>query len=87
MIEVQTSASSALFGGHGHTSVSRGLGEFQARRPVLITSTGETVLALPSRASTASGFLNSWRFVNRLCRDSSLRNGAHSRWASTRRRQ
>jgi GTP cyclohydrolase II len=47
MIEVRTSASSALFGGHGHTSVSRGLGEFQARRPVLITSTGETVLALP----------------------------------------
>ena len=47
MIEVQTGASSALFGGPGHTSVSRGLGEFQARRPVLITAMGETVLALP----------------------------------------
>ncbi len=30
MIEVQTGTSSALFGGPGHTSVSRGLGEFQA---------------------------------------------------------
>jgi GTP cyclohydrolase II len=47
MIEVQTGTSSALFGGPGHTSVSRGLGEFQARRPVLITAIGETVLALP----------------------------------------
>jgi GTP cyclohydrolase II len=47
MIEVQTGANSALFGGRGHTSVSRGLGEFQARRPVLITATGESVLALP----------------------------------------
>src|SRR4029079_12832030 len=36
MIEVQTGASSALFGGQGHTSVSRGLGEFQGGRPVLI---------------------------------------------------
>jgi GTP cyclohydrolase II len=47
MIEVQTDTGSALFGGRGHTSVSRGLGEFQARRPVLITARGETVLALP----------------------------------------
>lgn len=47
MIEVQTGASSALFGAPGHTSVSRGLGEFQARRPVLITAMDETVLALP----------------------------------------
>ena len=47
MSEVQTAASSALFGSRGHTSVSRGLGEFQGRRPVLITATGEAVLALP----------------------------------------
>jgi GTP cyclohydrolase II len=47
MSDIQTGASSALFGGRGHTSVSRGLGEFHARRPVLITSEGEAVLALP----------------------------------------
>ncbi len=47
MSEVQTAASSALFGSRGHTSVSRGLGEFQGRRPVLITATGEALLALP----------------------------------------
>jgi GTP cyclohydrolase II len=47
MSDVQTGASSALFGSRGHTSVSRGLGEFQARRPVLITATEEAVLALP----------------------------------------
>ncbi len=47
MGDVQTGASSALFGARGHTSVSRGLGEFHGRRPVLITATGESVLALP----------------------------------------
>lgn len=47
MSKVQTGASSALFGSRGHTSVCRGLGEFQGRRPVLITSSGEAVLALP----------------------------------------
>jgi GTP cyclohydrolase II len=47
MIDVQTGASSALFGEKGHTSVSRGLGEFHARRPVLFTATGEAMLALP----------------------------------------
>jgi GTP cyclohydrolase II len=47
MTEVQRGASSALFGSRGHTSVSRGLGEFHARRPVLITAKGEAVLALP----------------------------------------
>ncbi len=47
MSKVQTAASSALFGSRGHTSVSRGLGEFQGRRPVLITATGEAVLAMP----------------------------------------
>jgi GTP cyclohydrolase II len=47
MSEVETGASSALFGRWGHTSVSRGLGEFQARRPVLITAEDKAVLALP----------------------------------------
>jgi hypothetical protein len=30
-----------------HQGVSRGLGEFHGRRPVLITATGEAVLVLP----------------------------------------
>jgi GTP cyclohydrolase II len=47
MSEVETGASSALFGRWGHTSVSRGLGEFQGRRPVLITAADKAVLALP----------------------------------------
>ena len=47
MSEVQTDASSALFGDWRHSSVSRGLNEYHARRPVLITATGEAVLALP----------------------------------------
>jgi hypothetical protein len=47
MNEAQTAASSALFGSRRHTSVSRGLGEFHGRRPVLFTATGEAVLALP----------------------------------------
>jgi GTP cyclohydrolase II len=50
MIELQTVASSALFGSWRHTSVSRGVGEFHARRPVLFTATGEAVLALPVEA-------------------------------------
>jgi GTP cyclohydrolase II len=48
MSEIHTGASSALFGSWGHTGVSRGIGEFQARRPVLITATEEAVLALPA---------------------------------------
>ena len=47
MNEVHTGASSALFGSWRHTSVSRGLGEFHGRRPVLVTATGEAVLAFP----------------------------------------
>jgi GTP cyclohydrolase II len=47
MNHVQTGSSSALFGNGGHTSVSRGIGEFQSRRPVLISATGQSVLALP----------------------------------------
>src|ERR1700693_6338558 len=47
MNEVQTGASSALFGSGRHTSVSRGLGEFHGRRPALVTAKGEAILALP----------------------------------------
>ena len=47
MNEAQTGASSALFGSRRHTGVSRGLSEFHGRRPVLFTTTGEAVLALP----------------------------------------
>jgi len=47
MIDVQTGAGSALFGKRGHTRVSRALGEFHGRRPVLITASGEAILALP----------------------------------------
>src|SRR5712664_3090011 len=47
MNEVQTGASSALFGSWRHTNVSRGLGEFHGRLPVLVTAKGEAVLALP----------------------------------------
>jgi len=47
MSEVQTGASSALFGSRGHTGVTRGLGEFHGRRPVFVTAGGEAVLALP----------------------------------------
>jgi hypothetical protein len=47
MSEVHTRASSALFGSWGHTGVSRGISEFQARRHVLITAT-EAILALPA---------------------------------------
>ena len=52
MTEVKADIRSALFGSWEHTSVSRALAEFQARRPILITSTGEiaaneALLALP----------------------------------------
>jgi GTP cyclohydrolase II len=47
MIDIQTGAGSALFGGKGHTSVSRGLAEFHGRRPVLFTARDEAILALP----------------------------------------
>ena len=47
MTAVGTDATSALFGTRGHTSVSRGIAEFQCRRPVLISGAGETIFALP----------------------------------------
>ena len=43
----RTGAGSALFGDRGQTGVSRGLGEFRGRRPVLVTAPGEAMLALP----------------------------------------
>ena len=47
MSEVQAGASSALFGRWGQTNVSRGVSEFRAGRPVLVTSKPEIVLAVP----------------------------------------
>ncbi len=47
MSDARSGGNSALFGSGGHTGVSRGLGEFQGRRPVLIIATGGAVLALP----------------------------------------
>jgi GTP cyclohydrolase II len=38
---------SALFGSKGQAGVNRGVAEFFARRPVMITGGGETLLALP----------------------------------------
>src|SRR3972149_2686568 len=47
MSAVRTSVAPTLFGTNGQTSVSRGLADFQARRPVLVTGAGETLLTLP----------------------------------------
>src|SRR5437588_387108 len=47
MTAAQLSSSSALFGSREYTSVSRGLGELEARRPVQINAPGETLLILP----------------------------------------
>ncbi len=47
MNEGRTKAGSALFGSRAQTGVSRGLGEFHGRRPVLVTAPGEALLALP----------------------------------------
>ena len=44
---VRTGASSTLFGNNGHISVSRGVAEFNSRRPVLIVAQNERLLALP----------------------------------------
>ena len=46
MNKEQTLAGSALFGDRGLTGVSRGLGEFHGRRPVIVTAPGEALLAL-----------------------------------------
>jgi len=47
MTTVRADANAILFGNKGHISVSRGLAEIHGRRPVLITSVDETLLALP----------------------------------------
>ena len=53
MSAVRTNTTSSLFGTKGHTSVSRGLAEFHARRPVLISGRDETLLTLPVEGLTA----------------------------------
>ena len=40
-------ANSALFGNEEHLSVSRALGELQARRPIRVNAPGEVLFALP----------------------------------------
>jgi GTP cyclohydrolase II len=47
MNAAQQSSSSALFGSAEYTSVSRALGELQARRPVQVDADGEALLILP----------------------------------------
>jgi GTP cyclohydrolase II len=47
---------SSLFGTKGQISVNRGIAEFHARRPVLITGQGETLLALPVEGLDAQRF-------------------------------
>ncbi len=47
MSAVRTSVAPTLFGANGQASVSRGLADFHARRPVLVTGAGETLLTLP----------------------------------------
>lgn len=47
MTAAEIDANSVLFGTRGHTSVSRGLAEFQCRRPILVSGAGETIFALP----------------------------------------
>src|SRR6202158_4908915 len=47
MCAVRTSVGSSLFGTKEQVGVNRGLAEFHARRPVLITGAGETLLTLP----------------------------------------
>ncbi len=47
MSAMRADAGSTLFGTKGQISVNRGLAEFHARRPVLITADGETLLVLP----------------------------------------
>jgi GTP cyclohydrolase II len=47
MSATRANAGSTLFGTKGQISVNRGLAEFHARRPVLITGEDETLLVLP----------------------------------------
>lgn len=47
MTEVRNNGVSTLFGTKGQVGVSRGVAEFHAGRPVLVTGGGETLLTLP----------------------------------------
>ena len=47
MNAVHSPANSALFGDEKHLSVSRALGELQARRPIRVNAPGEVLFALP----------------------------------------
>jgi GTP cyclohydrolase II len=47
MTEVEKNVVSNLFGTKGQVGVSRGIAEFHAGRPVLVTGGGETLLTLP----------------------------------------
>jgi GTP cyclohydrolase II len=47
MSAIRAASSSTLFGSKGQIGVNRGLAEFYARRPLLITGAGETLLVLP----------------------------------------
>jgi len=47
MSVAQSSTNSALFGSREYVTVSRALGELQARRPVRLHAPGETLLILP----------------------------------------
>jgi GTP cyclohydrolase II len=47
MNQIGKSAISTLFGTNGQIGVNRGVAEFHARRPVLLTGGGEALLALP----------------------------------------
>jgi len=49
------SGKSGLFGKPKHVAVERGLAEFRSGRPVIITSAGETVAALPVDGMTDEG--------------------------------
>jgi len=42
-------ANSALFGNEEHLSVSRALGELQARRPIRVNAPGEVLSGMDSR--------------------------------------
>jgi GTP cyclohydrolase II len=47
MTAVRNNGVSSLFGTKGQVGVNRGIAEFHAGRPVLITGGGETLLTLP----------------------------------------
>jgi hypothetical protein len=54
-------ANSALFGNEEHLSVSRALGERQARRPIRVNILARYCSLCPWRALTTSDYTNLWR--------------------------